>query len=489
MSDENKPSDTNNIKGDEVIEKDGVLRSVYLHTAEDVLDKLEAISPTMCLAKWMNVSMHLPTGRTHSCYHPRTHKIPLEELKRSAKALHNTEYKKEQRKLMLQGKRPSECDFCWNIEDSGNQLSDRAYRSADVYSDENMNKVLRAGYDKDINASYVEVNFNQACNFRCAYCSPHLSTAWHKEVKDHGGYQLVDRKHNDPIWLEKSEMMPIGMTEDNPYVAAFWEYWPEMYKDIKTFRMTGGEPLMDKNTFKVFDYVIDNPRPDMQLSITSNCHPPGNQWSKFIEKVGVITKNHGVDHFMLFCSLDNWGKRAEYIRDGLDFESLYANVTEYLVKTERHSLSFIVTFNLLSVTGWEEYLRNIHRMRQEFNTDRQLIWFDTPMLTDPLWLSLQILPESYHKYMEDALVFMQQNMETNANRFKGFKDFEVSRMQRLIDWMKTPISAEQVKLGRANFYAFFTEYQRRKGLDFHSTFPEMIDFWELCEEAHNTYGK
>ena len=43
-----------------------------------------------------------------------------------------------------------------------------------------------------------------------------------------------------------------------------------IYRDLKVFRMTGGEPLMDKNTFKVFDYVNENPNPFLDLSITSN---------------------------------------------------------------------------------------------------------------------------------------------------------------------------------------------------------------------------
>ena len=46
-----------------------------------------------------------------------------------------------------------------------------------------------------------------------------------------------------------------------------------IYRDLKVFRMTGGEPLMDSNTFKVFDYVNENPNP-LDLSITSNMCPP-----------------------------------------------------------------------------------------------------------------------------------------------------------------------------------------------------------------------
>ena len=57
---------------------------------------LDSISPSYCVAKWSQVTIHLGSGHTHSCHHPKTHLIPLEEIKRSPSALHNTSFKIEQ---------------------------------------------------------------------------------------------------------------------------------------------------------------------------------------------------------------------------------------------------------------------------------------------------------------------------------------------------------------------------------------------------------
>ncbi len=70
---------------------------------------LDTVSPSMCLAKWFHVSLHLTNGRTHSCYHPPTHSINTSEIKINPKALHNTEQKKTERKQMLNGERPVGC--------------------------------------------------------------------------------------------------------------------------------------------------------------------------------------------------------------------------------------------------------------------------------------------------------------------------------------------------------------------------------------------
>ena len=470
-----------NIKGDEVSKVDGKFQSLYQNSSEQVLKELNKVSPSFCLAKWYNVSIHIPTGRTHSCYHPPTHPIPLEEVKIDVSALHNTKYKKEQRKLMLEGKRPDECNFCWEIEDSGNQLSDRAYRSKDVFAPGMIEEAVKIGHEGNPKPRYVEVNFNQACNFKCTYCSPHLSTAWMQDIEKNGAFILADRWHNDMTWMKQANMIPNNRS-DNQYVEAFWEWLPDIYPTLQTFRMTGGEPLMDKNTFKMFEYVKDHPKKDLQLSLTSNCCPPAGQWDRFMQGLKDITDADAVDHFMLFCSLDSWGKQAEYIRTGMDFELLEKNIIDFLINSQKHSLTFIVTFNALSYTGWVEYVKQIHNMRKTYCTDRQLIWFDVPMLSSPEWLNPRLFPELITE-LEKSVKYMSENKEADHNRFKGFKDFEINKVERLIDWVKTESNFNR-SLAMKNFYLYFTEHDKRRGTNFLETFPELTEQWNKCKDEH-----
>ena len=471
----------NNVKGNETRTVDGRYESLYMYDAETIFKKLNEVSPTFCLAKWFNVSIHIPTGRTHSCYHPRSHAVPLDEIAIDVSALHNTKYKKSQRALMLDGIRPSECSFCWQIEDSGNQLSDRAYRSKDVWEPGIIEEALALQETENANPRYVEVNFNQACNFKCSYCSPHLSTAWQQEIEREGPYQLQGRTHNDIAWIQNQ--MPIDNGPDNPHLKAFWEWLPQIYPTLKTFRMTGGEPLMDKNTFKMFEYVKQNPKQDLHLAITSNCCPPGNQWSKFMDGLKEITDANAVDHFMLFCSLDSWGEQAEYIRNGMDFEVLRTNIKDYLANSNKHSLTFIITFNALSYTGIEEYVRNILKLRRKYSKHRQLIWFDIPQLENPEFLNPKMMPGLVTE-LEKTRDFMLQNKEGRTNQYMGFKDFEISKVQRLIDWVRSDTNFD-VERAKKNFYLFFKEHDRRRGTDFCKTFPTLVDFWNECERLVN----
>jgi hypothetical protein len=83
-----------------------VSTSDYKADALKAKEKLQEVSPTMCLAKWNQTSLHLPTGLTNSCYHPPLHKIDADKLQTNPAALHNTAEKLNQRQQMLKGERP-----------------------------------------------------------------------------------------------------------------------------------------------------------------------------------------------------------------------------------------------------------------------------------------------------------------------------------------------------------------------------------------------
>ena len=513
----------------------------YLSNALHTKERLNALSPSMCMAKWLQVSLHLPQGLTQSCYHPPTHKIPLSELQGNPKALHNTHEKVLQRKQMVEGKRPDGCSYCWKIEDAANgpHLSDRHYRSGeDWVGTDGWDEVVEGGWDENINPRYVEVNFNQACNFKCTYCSPHLSTAIHDEVKEHGPFVMDDLVHNDTDWLEKAGLMPIkGAVKDNPYVEAFWEWWPDLYKDLKVFRMTGGEPLMDKNTFKVLDYVNKNPNTQLELSITSNmCPPQPKLFDKFISKLKKIEEVRvwedkdkvnpdsgnnwyvapACKHFSLFVSVDSVGEQAEYIRTGLNFDQLLTNTRRVLSETQGTEITFINTFSLLSIPKLREFLQMILDLRVEFGklnqteqrikppnngefehpdfvrTPRQRVWFDIPYLREPIWMSAQLaaFDNKLIQELKECIQFMEANVEDDDywRTTHGFKKYEIQKLKRDLAWIENgldDISDTELKKRQRMFYQYFNQIDKRRNTNFINTFPELSEWWNNCYKEQN----
>jgi MoaA/NifB/PqqE/SkfB family radical SAM enzyme len=457
-------------------------KSNFMSAADEMRDKL---GPALCLAKWQQVSLHLPTGLTNSCYHPPLHKIDVAPLQDNPSALHNTAYKKEQRVIMLKNEQPAECSYCWNIEKHG-QLSDRHYRSGEPWAAEHYDEIKNSTGQEDAIPSYVEVNFNHACNLKCSYCSPQFSSSWADDVARHGAFP-TSTPHNAPEHFT-SVRRPIPARESNPYVDAFWEWWPELYPKLKHFRMTGGEPLMDKNTYKVFDYVLAMPKPDLHLNVTSNFSVEDKLFDQYLDYVKRLCDTQ-IEHFMQYVSLDTGiAEHAEYIRHGMNNRRVTTNVLRYLQEAPyRNSLTFIITMNNLSVLGIQRQLEWILDLRIAYSETYQRVWFDTPLLRSPSWQSLQILPPVYADRLEQVANWMELNKETPDKPFQGFKDYEIQRMRRDIDWMREgqKLDHDYVVKQRADFFRFFNEHDKRRGTDFLKTFPQMREFWDECRyHAH-----
>jgi len=451
-------------------------KSVFMSSAEKMQQNL---GPSLCLAKWKQVSLHLTTGLNNSCYHPPLHSISIEDINRDPGALHNTSHKKQQRRMMLRGERPAECQYCWNMEDLG-EMSDRHYRSAEPWAAIDFDQITNStGDEDDVVPSYVEVNFNNVCNLACSYCSPQYSSTWAQEIQRHGGYP-THVIHNHPDHFTGDRRV-IPNRDHNPYVEAFWDWWPTLYPRLRHFRMTGGEPLMDKNTYRVFDYVLALPKPDLHLNVTSNFSVEEELWVKYLNYTQRLCATN-IEHFMQYVSIDSGlFAHAQYIRHGLDAHRCMGRVAEWLHAIPgRNSLTFIITMNNLSVLGLQKLLEMILELRRTFSTTYQRVWFDTPVLREPAWQSLQILPESYAAALERTADWMELNMETAEDPFHGFKDYEVQRLRRDIAWMRQGQQKDNF-MAKADFYRFFSEHDRRRGTNFLATFPTMHQWWTECE--------
>ena len=443
---------------------------------------MNEISPTFCMAKWHHTTIYLQTGETHSCYHPKPHKISLDEIAIDPSALHNTEQKKLERLEMLNGGKPSGCQYCWNIEALGeNYVSDRKERNSTIYTPERFEEIKTGPWDQNINPEYIEISFGNECNFKCGYCHPKHSSSYHKEIKDFGPYDMVKNHRNDINWFKVYE------EETNPYVEAWWRWWPEVSKTLNILRITGGEPLLQQSTWRLLDDLDKNPKPNLEININSNFGVKPILIERLVERVNKLLEEKKIKNFKVFTSLDTWGPPAEYIRTGLDLEVWEKNFHTYLSKTTL-PLTFMITFNILTVTNFISLLAKILEWRKLYplnhtgNELRHRIRFDTPYLKEPLQYDMNILPkEQFMPFMHTHLNFIRKNIDDNLS--DKFTMLEYEKFKRVVGYMSTTkYSVEKLKEGRKDFYNWFTEYDRRRGTDFLKTFPDLASFYNRCKD-------
>ena len=472
----------------------------YKDTMQRVEDNLETMGgPGFCLAKWLQVTIHLANGTNHSCHHPRVHDIDPEEIKTNPSALHNTAYKKQLRKEMLEGERPVECDYCWRVEDANKDatvedknFSDRIVKSASPWAMSRIEEVKKAGWKEDITPSYVEVDFENTCNFKCAYCSPSYSSQWQKEIRDHGPYVLPYIRFNDPAHIDEHSKLPIK-PEGNPYIEAFWKWFPEASKEMTDFRVTGGEPFLSKNTFKVLDYLEENPNKELNFAINSNFGVDADVIDNFIERINKLQHDRCIRSCTVYTSNEAHGKQAEYIRYGMEYELWERNLRE-MVEQTRAKVVIMSTINNLSFSSYQTFLDVVLDIKLQNTTRaRQLpLALDFPYLRHPEFLSGWVATPDMLVPMKNALKWAQENHETGNGM--GFYVFETERMNRAIKLFDSKIAEADTDEGkskrdtlRASFYQFVNEYDLRRKTNFLQTFPEYSEFYDLCKHSSNNF--
>jgi len=444
---------------------------------KNVKDRLNKVGPGFCAMKWLHQTLYLHTGDNHSCYHPRPHHIGLDEIADDPSALHNTKWKKEQRKTMLEGGRPNECQYCWNIEDlPGDHISDRMIHSSSDFSEPLIEKLAELPWDAPINPRYLEVSFGNACNYRCGYCAPQASTMWTEEIKKHGNYDLTYNQYGIEFMNNGSYY---GPKDENPYIEAFWKWWPSLKNDLHTLRITGGEPLMNPGAMQFFDLLETEPSPHLEITLNSNLGVTFDRVDRLIKRVTSLVKQKKIRKFGFFTSIDSWGEQAEYMRTGLKCDHWERNMIE-VIKAGA-TVNLMCTYNVLCVTNFQQLLEKVIEWREKFGFES--VSFDTPYLKEPPHWMINILTDDFITHQERQLQFIVDNK-------KWFTDVEYEKMLRVTDYMKAKtIPEEKIRAGRRDFYSFFTENDKRLGTDLLKTFPEYKEFYELCKQTYENYDK
>lgn len=433
---------------------------------------LNSISSSFCAAKWYNASLHLGHGYTNSCHLPLPHPIDLEKIKENPTYLHNTDHKKKLREMMLIGKRPAECSYCWKIEDIGrDDISDRIYKSV-IYSDEDIQKLKYMPYDENVDLKTVEVSFDRICNFACSYCNSGYSTVWANDIKKNGPYQKFKTSsagtyHSDGSWSE------VYGVENNPFVEAFFKWWPELSKSLNEIRITGGEPFHSPNFWKFVDIMKQHPADQLRLAINSNLGLSEIKLKNLIE----MTHELKIKEFDLYTSNESFGEHANYIRDGLNYDIWRNNMITFIEQAKFRSLTIMMTINSLCLFSITEFLDDVLKLKAKYGAHRPNV--DLNILRWPAFMSPLVLPE-------DIKIFLYNKLKSwfDINKHNSlFSIYEKSQIERLIDYLEIVNRGHNsteldMDLQFHDFKSFYNQYDIRRNKNFKKTFPELTEWYD-----------
>lgn len=434
---------------------------------------LDSVSPSFCAAKWLNSTIHLGHGYTHSCHLPIPHPIDKEAIKTDPSALHNTNHKKIQRKKMLEGERPAECDYCWKIEDIGrNNISDRVYKSQ-IYNTSEIEYISKLDPSENIIPKTLEISFDRTCNLACSYCNSGYSTTWGNDIKKNGPYQFMKSDGAGAYRHAGEWAEPYGkFNEGNPYVEAFFKWWPDLSKELQEIRITGGEPTMSHQFWKFCELVKNSNLPNLRMAVNSNLCIKEDLMNDLIS----FTKQSNLKEFDLYTSCEAVGAQAEYIRDGLDYKQWISNLERFMVEADFRAVTIMMTITSLSLFSITDFLEDMIILKKKYGHHRPHI--DLNILRWPSFMSPLAFPEHIKTYCKEHLeIWFKQNRD-NEYLVAG----EKAQIQRLIDYLdtvKTPHKRADVEINKLHndFKSFYQQYDQRRNKNFSQVFPEIVVDW------------
>ncbi len=425
---------------------------------------LNSKSASFCGAKWGNSTLWLNSGETSSCHLPPVHKMDAEQVSKDPAKLHNTDHKIKMRELMQQGHKPSECDYCWKIESMGpDYVSDRVFKSLQ-FTHEEMQDWFDKPADSRIVPPTLEIMFDRTCNFACSYCNANFSTTWERDIKTNGFYDLETSgggafKHDGTInnCYEKSE---------NPFIKAFWEWWPELSKQLRVLRITGGEPLMNVDVWKLIDMFAEN-KYKFELGINSNLGAK----KAIIDRL--IQSSFNINNLTIFTSMETTGAQAEYIRDGLDYEQWKTNVERILSESNVKRIVVMMTINALCLFNITDFMDQVMIWKQKYGNR---ISMSINFLRFPAFQSLTVLPDILREQSYQQLSEWCENNRDNPNLLFTEKS-DIERLISYVDVIETPHSYDtDLEKNRKDFKRFYTQYSDRRNKPI-EVFPEEFLQW------------
>jgi organic radical activating enzyme len=321
---------------------------------------LDTKSASFCAAKWYNATIWLGSGMTTSCHHPPAHLVNIDKVRANPRLLHNTDQKKADRRKMIAGERPAGCEYCWKIEDMGSDaISDRVYKSK-IYPIEALNEAFETTPDADVNLRTLEIAFDRTCQFACSYCNPAFSSTWVNDIRKNGPYNglVSDGRNHFTHTHDASQLYKFG--ETNPYVEAFFAWWEsDLHRTLQELRITGGEPLMSGETWKLIDWFQNNPgRSQTRLAINSNL-------GTAVDLDRLLDSINGLE-IDLYTSNESVGLQAEYIRDGLVWDDWANNVERLLDSGQFRGIHVMATINALCLSTLDQLLECIMNWKMEY---------------------------------------------------------------------------------------------------------------------------
>jgi hypothetical protein len=177
--------------------------------------------------------------------------------------------------------------------------------------------------------------------------------------------------------------------------------------------------------------------------------------------------------------MESLGDRAEYIRNGINWDRFTSNVDELFSRKDiKFNTGFLMTVSALSIATTKNFVQFATELSKKHDRPVHL---KQNIINYPKWQSPMILTPDFAKYVDDAIEYMEQHVDTMpiTDDFSGRYDQYIIFLKSLSNSIRNNTSSSIQE--RINFINWFNRYDKIRSLDLKKTFPEYVTFWNNCE--------
>ena len=409
---------------------------------------IDKVSSTYCPLPWSHLYVG-PDGKIAPCcvgkHIGEYGNITLEQ------AWNSTEMK-QLRLDMKSNVKNDLCSSCYNKEDMGfTSMRNTSVNRMPEIEDIALNRTNSDGSLNDFILTYLDIRFNNLCNFKCRTCNPFFSSS------------IAVEAIKNPELKKYFSVVGKSLFQNKDIMAEVEKHYPH----VNHIYFAGGEPMMQEEHWDILKYFVESETAkEVSLVYSTNVSNLSYKKQSIFDYW---------DHFKnvhVQMSIDAEGKRAEYWRDGTIWEDVHANIKHIKDKNNIH-------YSIHSVISWVNIYSYIDLVKllidEQITAGYNLtIW----CLEDAGEFSLQTLPdfkkEEIAKALDNFIIYLEHiNIQTVPginhimNNIKNIKSFMLTKSEY-------SVTSETFKKNNM--------LDKIRGKDFFEYFPEHINMKEYINE-------
>ncbi len=276
--------------------------------ASDAKTLLEK-NKSFCAAPWLHTHIW-PDGRVFACCMSEYESVlgNVNESESFIKIWNNENYKKLRQDMLEGNLRSDVCNRCY-LQEQHNISSLREKLTKEYWKDlvEQLENT-KEDYSAELKIPYWDYRFNNICNLSCRTCGPDLSSSWYQ---DHIALYGKAPKYATTKFVVFDPNKEHSV--HNELIESQIEYVKEIY-------FAGGEPILMPEHLDVIQRLIDKNKTDVLIRYSTNLSVLSYKGANFLDLWPKFKR------VMIYVSLDEIQDRAEYWRNGTNWNRLEKNI-------------------------------------------------------------------------------------------------------------------------------------------------------------------